>query len=331
MAQMMEWDAFELRHGNGIEITMGDLAVRFDPKRLVEDGHNCISHAHSDHLPSKMLTDKAIASRITLRCASERVRKHLRSDHCDRIKMFDSGHIRGSSMFLVENGQRVLYTGDLCTRDRFGLEGGRPVKTDILIIESTFGSKRWRFPPREEIGGVMRDWIEDNLAQDRSVALFTYPIGKSQLILSFLGHLQPFLLESVLTSTRLVEEGGDERFQYRAFEDKALEEPSVMICSTGAKRSAALESKVRDGRLKTAVVTGWALMPGCARRMGVDEAFALSDHSGYDELLEFVKGCDPRMVYTNHGYDEELATAIRNELGIAAQTIDRKQRCLVEF
>jgi len=234
-------------------------------------------------------------------------------------------------MFLVENGQKVLYTGDLCTRDRFGLEGGRPVKTDVLIIESTFGSKRWRFPPREEIGGVMRDWIEDNLAQDRSVALFTYPLGKSQLILSFLGDLQPYLLDNVLTSTRLVEEGGEERFRYRCFEEKALEQPSLMICSSGARKSAALESKVRNGKVKTAVVTGWALMPGCARRMGVDEAFALSDHADYEELLEFVRGCDPRMVYTNHGYDEELAKAIRNELGMAAQSVDGKQRCLSEF
>lgn len=327
----MDGDALALRHSNGIEMTMGDFTCRFDPKRLVEDGHNCISHAHSDHLPSKMMTDRAIASRITLRCASERVRKQLKEDHCDRIRMLNSGHIRGSTMFLVENGTKVLYTGDLCTKDRFGLEGGRPVKTDVLIIESTFGSKQWRFPPREEIGGVMRDWIDDNLAQDRSVALFTYPIGKSQLILSFLGDLQPYLFESVLTSTRMMEEGGEEKFRYRCLEEEAPQEPAVMICSTGARRSAAFESKIKKGTVRTAVVTGWALMPGCARRMGVDEAFALSDHSGYDELLEFVKGCDPRMVYTNHGYDEVLAAAIRNELGIAAQTIDRKQRCLTEF
>lgn len=327
----MEGDALALRHANGIEVTVGDLEVRFDPKRLVEGGYNCISHAHSDHLPTRMLTDRAVASRITLRCASERVRRQLREDRCEGITMLDSGHIRGSTMFLVENGSRVLYTGDLCTRDRFGLKGARPVRTDVLIIESTFGSKQWRFPPREEIGRVMRDWIEDNLAQDRSVALFTYPIGKSQLILSFLGDMEPYLSDSVLASTRMVEEGGGESFSYRPFTDGALERPSLVICSTGARGGAAFEAAKRRGKVRTAVVTGWALMPGCARRMGVDEAFALSDHADYRELIEFVRGCGPRMVYTNHGYDEELASGIRDELGIAAQTIDRKQRCLTEF
>jgi hypothetical protein len=38
---------------------------------LTSDAVNCISHAHSDHLPRGFESERAIASRITLRCASE--------------------------------------------------------------------------------------------------------------------------------------------------------------------------------------------------------------------------------------------------------------------
>jgi len=316
----MEGDALSIRPRNGIEVTNGQFTCRFDPSKLMSEGHNCISHAHSDHLPRSLEGDGAIASRITLRCASERLHRPLKEDHCPYITMLDSGHIRGSMMFLVENGTRVLYTGDMCPEDRFGMKGARPVKTDVLIIESTYGSKGWDFPPREEIGAVIKDWVEDSLAQDFSVALMTYPLGKSQLLLDFLGGLEPYLIDNVLCSTQWVEEEGGERFRYRAVPEVAVRSPSLYICSTGARKGEVLQ-RLQKGKLRTAFISGWALRRGFFHNMRVDEGFPLSDHAGHRELLSFVKGCDPKVVYTNHGFDEELASGITKELGIEARSL----------
>ncbi len=335
----MEGDALAIRCGNGIEVRSGELEFRLDPRRLESEATNCISHAHSDHLPRSFAGDRAVASRITLRCASERLRRKLHEGSSPHVKMLEAGHIRGSKMFLLDGGRKVLYTGDMCPEDRFGMKGARPVRSDVLIIESTYGARGWDFPPREEIGGVVKDWVEDSLAQDYSVALMTYPLGKSQLLLDFLGDLEPYLVDNVLCSTQWVEEEGGERFRYRTVPDSGVRSPSLYICSTGARKGGLLQG-LKKGKLRTAYISGWALRRGFFNHMSVDEGFPLSDHAGHDELLAFVKGCDPKVVYTNHGFDEELASDITRELGIEAMPLrslgkaekaKSSQRKLAEF
>jgi putative mRNA 3-end processing factor len=316
----MEGDALVIRPGNGIEVIGKELTCHLDPRRLTSDVVNCISHAHSDHLPRGFESERAIASRITLRCASERLRRKLQEDSSPHVQMLEAGHIRGSRMFLLNGGTKVLYTGDMCPEDRFGMKGARPVKADALIIESTYGARGWDFPPREKIGAVIKDWVEDSLAQDFSVALMTYPLGKSQLLLDFLGDLEPYLVDNVLCSTQWVEEEGGERFCYRAAPETEVKSPSLYICSTGAAKGGQLH-KLQKGKLRTAYISGWALRRGFFNHMRVDEGFPLSDHAGHRELLAFVKACDPKVVYTNHGYDEELASDIRKELGIDAKPL----------
>ncbi|MCU0862102.1 MAG: hypothetical protein MUE65_07270 [Methanomassiliicoccales archaeon] len=334
----MEGDALSIRPGNGIELVSGEVTCRFDPHKLAGEGLNCISHAHSDHLPRSMESDRAIASRVTLRCASERLGRRLVEDESPHVRMLDSGHIRGSRMFLVDGGAKVLYTGDMCPEDRFGMKGARPAKADALIIESTYGQRGWDFPPREEIGRVIRDWAEDSLAQGFSVALFTYPLGKSQLLLDILGDLEPYLVDNVLCSTQWVEEEGGEEFRYRPCQG-CSSAPSVYICSTGSMKGATVQG-LRKGKLRTAYVSGWALRRGFFNHMRVDEGFPLSDHAGHDELLEFVRACGPSIVYTNHGFDEDLASDIRMRLGIEARPLKelkeegrrkRTQRKLMEY
>ncbi|MDD1746596.1 MAG: MBL fold metallo-hydrolase [Methanomassiliicoccales archaeon] len=316
----MEGDALSIRPGNGVEVLGREVTCRFDPHRISSTGLNCISHAHSDHLPRGFEGEKAIASRVTLRCASERLGRKLHEETSPHVQMLEAGHIRGSRMFLLDGGSKVLYTGDMCPEDRFGMRGAKPVKADALIIESTYGSRGWDFPPREEIGAVIKDWVEDNLAQDFSVALMTYPLGKSQLLLDFLGELEPYLVDNVLCSTQWVEEEGEERFRYRAVPEGAVNAPSLYICSTAARKGAVLQ-RLQKGKLRTAYISGWALRRGFFNHMRVDEGFPLSDHAGHDELLSFVKGCDPNIVYTNHGFDEDLASDITRELGIEAKAL----------
>lgn len=98
--------------------------------------------------------------------------------------------------------------------------------------------------------------------------------------------------------------------------------------------------RLQKGKLRTAYISGWALRKGFFNHMRVDEGFPLSDHAGHDELLDFVKGCDPKVVYTNHGFDEDLASDITRELGIEAmplKSLGKKegkkggQRKLAEF
>ena len=66
------------------------------------------------------------------------------------------------------------------------------------------------------------------------------------------------------------------------------------------------EVKALESR-KVAVVTGWALDRGVIYRYGCDEAFALSDHADYGELIEMVERVKPKEVRTVHGFSKEFA------------------------
>ena len=329
MVQSMAGDAPLIRLNNGIEVT-GETKCYFDPRRIKADAINCISHAHSDHLPKSFESNKAIASSVTLRCASERVKRIIEPDQSDRVEMHDAGHIIGSQMFLLKDSQKVLYTGDLCPQDRMGMLGARPVKTDTLLIEATYGRPRYVFPHRDEIAKVMRDWVEDNLAQGHPVALMTYALGKSQVLARYFSDLEPYLHGSVWNNTKIVEECCGDPYSCRCYDAEKMDGPFLMICPM-ERRASDFRSYWHKRGVRFAVVTGWVMDGWWKRSYGVDEGFPLSDHADFLELIEFVRGCSPSRVYTTHGFSEELAVSIQDKLGIEAIPLKRKQRSLVDF
>ena len=84
----------------------------------------------------------------------------------------------------------------------------------------------------------------------------------------------------------------------------------VLLCASQCKRSKWWEELTRKRRVETAYVSGWAL-GAHPRRFGTDAAFPLSDHAGYDDLLEYVRLSGARQIWTTHGFDAEFASDLR--------------------
>jgi putative mRNA 3-end processing factor len=315
--------------GNGVEV-LGDKEYHFDADVIEACGKFCISHAHSDHLPKRVAGTEVVASEVTLRCLNGRSKKQLSIGPTDGIEMFDAGHMIGSRMFQVEvSGRRVLYTGDLCPRDRCGNRGAQPVKTDVLIIESTYGKPRYVFPPSDVIASLVRDEVEDILSQGRPVSLYAYPFGKSQDMLRVLREFGPFADRSVYNATSLVR-SEDDPLECRLWDGDELDDPFVVICSPWLNRTQSAEV-LRRRNPKRLAVSGWALDSGYRARLGVDEAFPFSDHADFNDLISFVKACEPEMVITHHGFADSLAYEIKARLGIDARPLVKGQRSLLEF
>ena len=325
----MSGRSLTIRLGNGVEV-LGDEEYHFDAEVIEESGTFCISHAHSDHLPKRIKGTEVIASDITLRCLNDRSKKQLSMAEPDGVTMLDAGHMAGSRMFQVEvNGRSVLYTGDLCTRNRCGNKGARPVKTDILIIESTYGKPRYVFPPSDVIASLIRDEVEDNFSQGRPVSLFAYPFGKSQDMIRILRDLGTYADQSVFNATSLLRSEEDP-LECQLWDGEAIDEPFVVVCSPWLKRTR--QEKLMCNRdVKRLAVSGWAIDAGYKRRMGVHEAFPFSDHADFNDLIEFVKGCEPELVITHHGFADSLAYEIKARLGIDARPLVKGQRTLAEF
>jgi len=70
------------------------------------------------------------------------------------------------------------------------------------------------------------------------------------------------------------------------------------------------------------VLTGWAIDESARYRYGCDAAFPVSDHAGYNDLLEFVEKVNPKRVFTVHGFAAELAATLRQR-GIEAWALGR--------
>ena len=175
---------------------------------------------------------------------------------------------------------------------------------------------------------VMRDWVEDTMSQGHPVALFAYPFGKSQDLLHILRDLDPCCDQSVFNATATI--GDEERkLNYRLYEENGRG-PFVIVCTSWFRKSTQADLWRRDG-LRTAAVSGWAVDTSYRYQMRVDEAFPFSDHADFDELIAFVKGCDPSLVLTHHGFDKVLAVEIGKRLGIEARPLIEDQRSLSEF
>jgi putative mRNA 3-end processing factor len=319
-----------IRLGNGVEV-LGDKEYHFDAEVIEACGTFCISHAHSDHLPKRVAAgSQVVASETTLRCLNDRSKKQVAMAPADGIEMFDAGHMAGSRMFQVEvSGRSVLYTGDLCPRDRCGNKGARPVKTDVLIIESTYGKPRYVFPPSDVIASLVRDEVEDILSQGRPVSLYAYPFGKSQDMLRVLREFSPYADRSVFNATSLVRSDADP-LECRLWDGDEVNDPFVVICSPWLNRTANAGA-LRRRNPKRLAVSGWALDSGYKARLGVDEAFPFSDHADFNDLISFVKACEPEMVITHHGFADSLAHEIKERLGIEARPLIKGQRSLLEF
>ena len=106
-----------------------------------------ISHAHSDHIPRRF--GRVISTPETA-CILKIFRDGFdwiglrfgeRIGFGDvRISAEPSGHVLGSSQFLIDSGnERLVYTGDLNVYDSIVLKGAKPIKADKLVIEATYG------------------------------------------------------------------------------------------------------------------------------------------------------------------------------------------------
>ena len=66
-----------------------------------------------------------------------------------KLELHGAGHIPGAAMLHVETSNKsVLFSGDFDTRDSQLTVGAKPVKSDVLFVEGTYGGRD--HPPKQE-------------------------------------------------------------------------------------------------------------------------------------------------------------------------------------
>ena len=297
--------------------------VYLDPKNTDASGINFVSHAHSDHLPSKnggqILTSIETNEIANLR--GFKMENHIQN--LDDYFLIDSGHILGARGLLFDG---IFYTGDICTRNRGFLKGARIPKCRTLITECTFGLPEFVFPKTDIIQKQVNELISDLYGKGIPVILLGYQLGKAQTITQLFGHWGPLYFHDSVKQMNLLHKKlgvslkdgiGHSEAQRKGLLDK---KPWVMVAPMMSSKSNFLKEMKSMYGAVTIGFSGWAQSTRFNFGRGADYSIPMSDHCDFDELVDMVLRSGAEQVYTIHGFVEEFAQHLR-KLGINAQPL----------
>jgi putative mRNA 3-end processing factor len=237
----------------------------------------------------------------------------------EQITLLKADHILGAAQVLVENsiGNRVAYTGD------FRVDGTEPLMDcDTLVVEATYGSPWFKRAFKVNIKELLVSMVEERLRQG-TVYVFGY-YGKLQEVMQILRRADvcvPFVMpERVFHVSKICEAHGMQVGDFTlstAKEGKELLDkdlPCVAFYHMNTRQKVGL----RSSRI---CVSGWEFRSPCRQIGEREHLVALSDHSDFNGLLDYVKRSKPKRVVTdnyrvNHGVT--LAKEISKRLGIPA-------------
>ncbi|MGQ9469256.1 MAG: MBL fold metallo-hydrolase [Nitrososphaerales archaeon] len=319
---------------NGILIKYSNMKIALDPYKASDADLVFVSHAHIDHAHSQKNDTKILASEETALLAKERGTDLGKTEQeLKGFELIDSGHILGSRGLLIDG--KIFYTGDLATRPRAFLNKGKSVKCDILIIESTYGINRFHFPPLAKVLDEVNRLISDLFSRGIPVVLMGYPLGKAQVLSYLFSSWDPiYVHKSVQRMNDAYAQIGIELREFISYQeavekDLLKRKPWVLISPLWGGRTNFVKGLKKKYNAVTIAFSGWSMESSYKYAMSLDYAFPISDHCDFDELINFVKDCEPRKVYTVHGFSSELANHLRR-LGYSATPLLGAQKSLDE-
>ncbi|MDH5415811.1 MAG: exonuclease [Nitrosopumilus sp.] len=308
---------------NGILCDVNEKRVYLDPKNSDASGINFVSHAHSDHLPTK--NGGTILSSIETNEIA-RLRGFNMENHVESLEDFsliDSGHILGAKGLLFDD---IFYTGDICTRDRGFLKGAKIPTCKTLITECTFGLPEFVFPKMEEIQKQVNELISELYGKGIPVILMGYQLGKAQTITQLFGHWGPLYFHDSVKDMNLLHQkfgvllmdgiGHSEAEKNGLLEKK----PWMMVAPMMSSKNKFIQDMKSKYGAVTIGFSGWSQSSRFSFGRRTDYSIPMSDHCDYNELLEMVIKSGAEQVYTIHGFVDEFAQQLR-KIGINAQPL----------
>lgn len=323
---------FPLHYKRGLHLP--ELGLWLDPSHKVRQAF--VSHAHADHARAHQTVIATPQTLALMQARNLKAKNTLALPYGQaldlkggRIELFPAGHVLGSAQIRVETeSASLIYTGDFKTRSGLSCETAETRSADVLVMETTFGLPRYRFPQAEAVHADILAFCRDALATDCVPILMGYSLGKAQEILAVLRG-QSFNIavhESIARICDVYRFYGIEFPPFGRLRDQDLE-GCVVVVPPNAERKHLLS---RVERPRTAVVTGWGLDSSARFRYGCDAVFPLSDHADYDELFRFVEAVNPKRVYTLHGSAEAFAQDLRAK-GIEAWSLISNNQLELDF
>ncbi|MCX8181165.1 MAG: MBL fold metallo-hydrolase [Thermofilaceae archaeon] len=297
----------------GLLVEIKGRKILLDPTSLPSEKPDAVfvSHAHSDHYNFKTLRIMEGIPKVMSQATWELIDPKRRLDNVTIVESGDSvevaglamevheaGHVIGSLQLLIDAGLRMVYTGDFNLDRRLVLKSAPILKTDVLVIDSTYGHPRYTFPPRAQLYREILRTVRAFLEENKGVALATRVLGTGQevtALLSLVAKVVPFVDRRVAEKNRVYEKHGEILGSY-------------VVNTSAPPRSAAAVVPLSARYCNSIPCTGWATNSG----------FPLSSHAGFTDLIKYVLESEANEVFAFWGFAEYFADVLRRELGVHA-------------
>ncbi|OIO28523.1 hypothetical protein COX86_03005 [Candidatus Micrarchaeota archaeon CG_4_10_14_0_2_um_filter_60_11] len=265
-----------------------------------------ISHAHADHAFSSKKSKRVMASDATLDLLKTRGFSLAGERWNNGFQLLRAGHVLGALQLRAElDGCVCTYAPDFKLSDSLTVKGAEMRSCDDLVVDGTFASPEFVFPPRETVYDQIGKWAKANEAAGVITVFGGYALGKAQELVACLNEyaaITPLVSGETAELCRAYLRHGIPLDFLAAESDEgraALKGAfTAVLPMNRVGRPLASRLKQFYGRkVRTAVATGWAL----CRPFATDGQFALSDHADSLELKKFVEGTGAKRVYSEKG------------------------------
>jgi len=255
------------------------------------------------------------------------------------VQLHAAGHIPGAAMYEARGDRTVLVTGDVNTIDTPLVRKASPVKSDILVMESTYAGREHE--PRRETEHRFLDKIREVVERGGRAIIPAFAVGRTQEIMLLLkdsGYdiwldgmgrgVNRLMLEypeylANATNLRRAKQRVREVRSARGREKHAVK-GEVIITTSGMMDGGPILSYLqhfKNDKRNAILLTGYQVEGSNARMLRdkgyvdidgeltrVDcevEFFDFSAHAGHTELVNLAKYVEPEDIVLCHGDNRE--------------------------
>jgi putative mRNA 3-end processing factor len=325
-------------HRGAIQLGKNIACDSFDETRPLR----VVTHAHADHIMGLQQSLRN-CEKVLMTTATKDLIDVLRSPlllmggfvetvdydktllyEKEKVTFLKADHILGANQVLVEDseGERIAYTGD------FRIDDTPVLEADTLVMEATYGSPSCKRSFEADVKALLVSLVEEGLKQG-AVYVFGYH-GKLQEVMQILhtaGLKAPFIAsEKVFHVSKVCEKHGMHIGRLMLSEEDEAREllESHSPCVTFCHMNTAGKMGLGDFRI---YVSGWEFTAPSRQKADREYVVALSDHSDFDGLMEYVRRSKPKLVITDNfrvGHAETFAKEVRKHLGIPAIALPKR-------
>jgi putative mRNA 3-end processing factor len=260
----------------------------------------------------------------------------IQINHVD-VKMYDAGHIPGASMFAFEKDCTTIYSGDIHTEAQRLVGGAKPVDCTNLFIEGTYGGRN--HPDRKQTEADFIAKIEEVIDRGGKVLIPCFAVGRTQeimLLLKDLGYdmwfdgmgrsvLRLFLdYPEYIADVKALKAAKRKFNEVRGPTRKNAKDGEIIVTTGGMLDGGPVLGyldHIRDDPKSAVLLVGYQaedtngrmlMEEGCIKIDGEVkkvqcelQKYDFSAHADHDQIVKFIKGCDPDNVIIMHSESRE--------------------------